>query len=240
VLAAEALGKANVLPVLMPSAVSSAHSVTDAEALCERLGVQYEKIPIQGPVDAFASALAPHFKNTQPGVPEQNVQARSRAVLLMALANKRGYILLNTSNKSELAVGYGTLYGDLAGGLSVLGDVYKTDVYQLAAWINRHDAVIPESIVRKEPSAELAPGQKDSDDLPPYSVLDPILLQYIENRLGPGEIIAQGFDESTVRRVLKLVNTSEYKRFQTPPIFRVSPKAFGLGRRMPIVGRYLS
>jgi len=239
-LAAEALGIANVHPVLMPSAYSSPGSVSDAEAMCRASGIPFETVPIHGLVDAFGAVTVPLFGDRPSGVTEQNIQARIRAVVLMALANKHGYILLNTSNKSELAVGYGTLYGDLAGGLSVLGDVYKTDVYRLAAWINRNRAVIPEAIVSKEPSAELLPGQKDTDDLPSYDLLDAILLRYIEGRNGPDDIVRQGFDTSVVRDILRRVNTSEYKRFQTPPILRVSPKAFGLGRRMPIVARYLS
>lgn len=158
----------------------------------------------------------------------------------MAVANKFGYILLNTSNKSELATGYGTLYGDMAGGLSVLGDVYKTQVYALAKYINRQKAVIPQNIFTKAPSAELSPGQKDTDTLPHYDILDKILYEYIELRKGPKEIIAEGFDSGLVARVLKLVNTNEYKRNQFCPIIRVSCKAFGVGRRVPIVGKYLS
>ena len=158
----------------------------------------------------------------------------------MALANKFNYILLNTSNKSELATGYGTLYGDMAGGLSVLGDCYKLQIYELAKYINSNDEIIPSNIITKAPSAELHPGQKDSDSLPDYSVLDMILYQYIERSKGPDEIKAQGFDASLVDRILKLVNTNEYKRNQFCPIIRISSKAFGVGRRMPIVGRYLS
>jgi NAD+ synthase (glutamine-hydrolysing) len=158
----------------------------------------------------------------------------------MALSNKFGSILLNTSNKSEAAVGYGTLYGDMNGGLSVLGDVYKTEVFELARYINREREIIPENTIIKPPSAELRPDQKDSDSLPDYEILDKILYQYIEHRKGPSDLIRMGFDEATVYRVLKMVNTNEYKRYQTPPILRVSPKAFGMGRRMPIVGKYLA
>jgi NAD+ synthase (glutamine-hydrolysing) len=168
------------------------------------------------------------------------MQARSRGNLLMSMANKFGYILLNTSNKSELATGYGTLYGDMAGGLSVLGDVYKMQVYALARYINRNAAIIPSNIVSKAPSAELRPDQKDSDSLPEYPILDKVLYQYIERRQGPKEITDMGIDEKLVTRILKLVNTSEYKRNQFCPIIRVSSKAFGVGRRMPIVGKYLS
>ena len=158
----------------------------------------------------------------------------------MALSNKFGYILLNTSNKSEAAVGYGTLYGDMNGGLSVIGDAYKTQVFELARYINRNGEMIPENIITKPPSAELRPDQKDSDSLPDYDILDVILFQYIEERKGPKEIIAMGYNEKLVNRILKLVNTNEYKRYQTPPILRISTKAFGMGRRMPIVAKYLS
>jgi NAD+ synthase (glutamine-hydrolysing) len=160
-------------------------------------------------------------------------------MLLMAISNKFGNILLNTSNKSEAAVGYGTLYGDMAGGLSVLGDVYKTEVYELARYINKDGEIIPESTLNKPPSAELRPDQKDSDSLPPYDILDQVLYHYIEKRKGPKELIAMGFDEVLVKRVLKLVNINEFKRAQMAPVLRVSPKAFGVGRRMPIVGKYL-
>ena len=174
------------------------------------------------------------------GLAEENLQARIRGVLLMALSNKFGYILLNTSNKSEAAVGYGTLYGDMCGGLSLLGDVYKTEVFELARYINLKEEIIPENIITKPPSAELRPNQKDSDSLPEYEILDKILFQYIEQRQGPKELIEMGFDEAVVRKILKLVNTNEYKRHQTPPILRISTKAFGMGRRMPIVGKYLA
>lgn len=173
------------------------------------------------------------------GVAEENIQARTRGNLLMAIANKFGYILLNTSNKSELATGYGTLYGDMAGGIGVLGDCYKMQVYALAKYINRSKAIIPHNIINKPPSAELRPDQKDSDSLPDYSILDKILYQYIERRQGPAAIKAQGFDAVLVDRVLKMVNINEYKRNQFCPIIRISPKAFGVGRRVPIVGNTL-
>jgi NAD+ synthase (glutamine-hydrolysing) len=172
-------------------------------------------------------------------VAEENIQARIRGLLAMALSNKFGNILLNTSNKSELAVGYGTLYGDMAGGLGVLGDIYKMQVYALARYINKDREIIPESILTKAPSAELRPGQKDSDSLPDYAVLDAVLYQYIERRKGPKEIVKQGFDPALVQRILQMVNRNEYKRSQFCPIIRVSPKSFGIGRRMPIVGKYL-
>jgi len=189
---------------------------------------------------AFQHTLKPYFKDMPFDVAEENIQARIRGVILMALSNKFGYILLNTSNKSEAAVGYSTLYGDMNGGLSVLGDVYKTHVYELSRYINREKEIIPVNIINKPPSAELRPDQKDTDSLPAYDILDEILYQYIEKRQGPKEIISMGFDEQLVHRILKLVNTSEYKRYQTPPMLRVSSKAFGMGRRMPIVAKYLS
>jgi len=239
-LAAEALGSGNVKAVLLPSQFSSDHSIDDARDLAENLRVPYEIIPIEKAYQAFETTLQPQFEGLPFNIAEENLQARIRGVILMALSNKFGYILLNTSNKSEAAVGYGTLYGDMCGGLSVLGDVYKVQVYELARFINRDSEIIPVNTIVKPPSAELRPGQKDSDSLPEYAILDEILYQYIELRTGPEELIREGFDETTVRRVLKLVNTNEYKRAQTPPILRVSPKAFGMGRRMPIVGKYLS
>ncbi|MGN6416200.1 MAG: NAD+ synthase [Pseudobacter sp.] len=239
-LACEALGKDNVRAILMPSQFSSGHSVTDAEQLSRNLGNPYDIIPIKPVFDQFIDSLQPVFKDLPFGLAEENIQSRTRGNLLMAIANKFGYILLNTSNKSELATGYGTLYGDMAGGLSVLGDVYKMQVYALAEYINRNGVIIPENIIHKAPSAELRPDQKDSDSLPEYPVLDKVLYQYIERRLGPKEIIGMGIEEALVRRILKLVNTAEYKRNQFCPIIRVSSKAFGVGRRVPIVGKYLS
>lgn len=239
-LAAEALGAENVHPFLLPSQYSSDHSIKDAEDLAKNLGSPYEIIPIKSIYESFEKELKPHFKDLPFGIAEENIQARSRGVLLMALSNKFGYILLNTSNKSESAVGYGTLYGDMNGGLSVIGDVYKIDVFELARYINRNEEIIPWNTINKPPSAELRPDQKDSDSLPDYEILDAILYHYIESRKGPREIIALGFEEALVNRVLKLVNTNEYKRYQTPPILRVSTKAFGMGRRMPIVATYLS
>jgi len=239
-LACEALGAENVRAILMPSEFSTGHSVSDAEQLSKNLGNPYDIIPIKNVYNAFMGELKPVFKDLPFGLAEENIQSRSRGNLLMAIANKFGYILLNTSNKSELATGYGTLYGDMAGGLSVLGDVYKLQVYALAKYLNRHKEIIPVNIITKEPSAELRPNQKDSDSLPDYSVLDKVLYQYIEKRQGPREIIALGIEEALVRRILKLVNTNEYKRNQFCPIIRVSSKAFGVGRRVPIVGKYLS
>jgi NAD+ synthase (glutamine-hydrolysing) len=240
VLAVHALGKENVRVLLMPSEYSSDHSVSDAEALSKNLGNDYDIVPIKDVYNAFLTTLKPVFKDLPFNVAEENIQSRTRGNLLMAVANKFNYILLNTSNKSELATGYGTLYGDMAGGLSILGDLYKMQVYALARYLNRNGEILPNNILTKAPSAELRPNQKDSDSLPDYPVLDRILYQYIELRQGPKEIIAQGYDEKLVARILKLVNTNEYKRNQFCPIIRVSCKAFGVGRRLPIVGKYLS
>jgi NAD+ synthase (glutamine-hydrolysing) len=239
-MAQRALGTENVLCVLMPSEFSSMHSVEDSIILCDNTGIDRNIIPIHEPFQAFIDTLGPYFEGMPFGIAEENMQARTRAVILMALSNKFGYILLNTSNKSEAAVGYGTLYGDMCGGISVIGDLYKNQVYALARYINKDGEVIPENIITKAPSAELRPNQKDSDSLPDYDILDKVLYQYIEKRQGPRELIAMGFDEALVARVLKLVNMNEYKRHQTPPILRVSSKAFGQGRRLPIVGKYLS
>ena len=240
-LAVEALGKENVRGILLPSHFSSEHSITDAKKLAENLGIPYDIIPIEEAFNSIEHSLKPVFKGLPPfGLAEENMQARIRAIILMAIANKIGYILLNTSNKSEAAVGYGTIYGDMCGGLSVLGDVYKTQVYEIAKLINKEKEIIPQNTIDKAPSAELRPGQKDSDSLPEYDILDKILYQYIERSKGPDEIITMGFDSAMVHHVLKLVNTNEWKRCQTPPILRVSPKAFGMGRRMPIAAKYLS
>ena len=239
-LAVEALGKENVIPILLPSQFSSDHSIDDSIALCENLACDYHIIKIESIYSAFESQLDPLFRGTEFGIAEENIQSRIRGTLLMAHTNKFGSILLNTSNKSELAVGYGTLYGDMSGGISVIGDVYKTEAYSLSKYINRNREIIPSNIITKEPSAELRPDQKDSDSLPDYETLDAILFEYIENELSPKEIIKKGFDETTVFRILKMVNINEYKRHQTPPILRVSSKAFGMGRRMPIVGKYLA
>lgn len=240
VLAAEALGKENVIPVMMPSPYSTGHSVSDSIRLCETLGIKPQEINISAIYNEFLKATSSSFAGKPFNVAEENIQARIRGTLLMALANKHGYILLNTSNKSELAVGYGTLYGDMAGGISVIGDVYKTDVYEMCRYINRDSEIIPDNIITKPPSAELRPGQKDSDSLPEYDILDKVLFQYIENHQGPDQLLQMGFDEALVRRVLKLVNANEYKRFQFAPVLRVSFKAFGRGRRMPLVAKYLS
>jgi len=235
-----ALGNENFRAVLMPSQYSTSHSVIDAEQLCRNLDNPFDILPIKDIYESFMEELKPVFRNLPFSVAEENIQSRIRGNLLMAIANKFGYILLNTSNKSELATGYGTLYGDMAGGLGVLGDVYKVQVFALAKYINREKEVIPHNIIMKPPSAELRPGQKDSDSLPEYDTLDRVLYEYIELRNGPKEIIGKGFEPALVTRVLKLVNTNEYKRNQFCPIIRISCKAFGIGRRVPIVGKYLS
>lgn len=237
-LAAEALGKENVRALLMPSRYSSEHSVKDAVALAGNLQVQYDILSIEQPFSSFERALEPLFNGMERDVTEENIQARVRATILMAVSNKLGSIVLNTSNKSEAAVGYGTLYGDMAGGLSVIGDVYKTDIYRLADHINTNVEIIPRSIIQKPPSAELRPDQFDTDSLPDYSVLDAILYQYIELQKPAERIIEEGSDRDTVYKVIRLINFNEYKRYQAPPVLRISSKAFGAGRRMPLVARY--
>jgi len=237
-LASEALGPENLHVLLLPSQYSSDHSVNDSVQMAENLGIKYNILPIESLFNEFREALQPLFKELPEDIAEENIQARTRATLLMALSNKFGNILLNTSNKSETAVGYGTLYGDMSGGLSVLGDVYKTDVYLLAQYMNQKREVIPVNIINKPPSAELKPDQKDSDSLPPYEVLDQILEAYIERQLPLEKVEALGFEPRLVSRIIKLVNMNEYKRYQTPPILRISSKAFGIGRRLPLVARY--
>ncbi len=238
VLAVDALGAENVHVLLLPSKYSSDHSVEDAKLLAENLNIKYDIINIQDTVDQFDKGLKPIFKDAQPDVTEENIQARVRGLYLMALANKYRYILLNTSNKSEAAVGYGTLYGDMNGGISVLGDLYKLEVYQLARFINRDAEIIPNHTIIKAPSAELRPDQKDSDSLPPYEILDKVLYRFIEENLSKQEIVSEGFEEKVVERIIRLVYINEYKRRQAPPIIRVSNKAFGFGRRMPLVAEH--
>jgi len=240
VIACEALGKENVHAVLMPSPYSTEHSVDDAVELSKNLNNPHTTIPIKEVYESFLNTLQPLFKDLPFSLAEENIQSRSRGNILMAIANKFGYVLLNTSNKSELATGYGTLYGDMAGGLGVLGDCYKLQVYELAKYINRNEEIIPQHIINKAPSAELRPDQKDSDSLPAYETLDQILYQYIERRSDPSVIKALGFEAALVDKTLKMVNANEYKRNQFCPIIRISPKAFGVGRRVPIVGKYLS
>ncbi|WP_316769105.1 NAD+ synthase [Pedobacter frigiditerrae] len=238
-LACRALGAENVMAVLMPSKYSSDHSIKDALDLVKNIGCKHEIIEIKEAANAFDNMLAKPFTGLAQNLTEENIQARCRGIILMAMSNKFGYILLNTSNKSECAVGYGTLYGDMCGAIGVIGDVYKTQIFEMARYINKDGEIIPENTIVKPPSAELRPDQKDSDSLPDYDILDKILFQHIEMQKGSKAIITQGFDEALVKRILKMVNLAEFKRYQTPPILRVSPKAFGMGRRMPIVGKYM-
>ncbi len=239
-LACEALGAENVMAVLMPSKYSSGHSVEDAETLVKKIGCKSTLISIKDIADTLEKTMQPAFEGLPDNIAEENMQARARGIILMAMSNKFGYILLNTSNKSEAAVGYGTLYGDMCGAIAVLGDCYKMQVYQLAEYINRKKEIIPLNTIKKAPSAELRHEQKDSDSLPDYEILDKILFEYIELKKSSKDIIALGYEEVLVKKVLKMVNVAEFKRYQTAPILRVSPKAFGMGRRMPIVGKYLS
>lgn len=238
-IAADALGGKNVHGLLMPSKFSSDHSVKDAEQLAQKLGMTYDIVPIKEIYTSISKAMQPIFPaDNKFDVTEENMQARSRGLLLMAYSNKYGSMLLNTSNKSEAAVGYSTLYGDTNGGLSPIGDVYKTDVYALCRLINSQEEIIPWHTINKPPSAELRPDQQDSDSLPEYDVLDKMLFEFIERKQSIDDIIKQGFKSDDVRKVTRLVNMSEYKRFQFPPILRVSSKAFGLGRRYPIVAKF--
>ncbi|MEY3343760.1 MAG: hypothetical protein RL090_1444 [Bacteroidota bacterium] len=237
-LATEALGPKRVHPVLMPSGFSSEHSIKDAIELCDHLGLSHSIIPIQDVFESFLKATEKSFEGKPFDIAEENIQSRTRGTILMAIANKHRYVLLNTSNKSELAVGYGTLYGDMAGGLSVIGDLYKTEVYALCEHINESKLIIPHNILSKAPSAELRPNQKDSDSLPEYEILDKILFHHIEERLGITDIVLKGFEEPTVAKTIHLVFSSEFKRFQFAPVLRVSTKAFGTGRRMPLVAKY--
>ena len=237
-IAAQALGTEKVRALLLPSMYSSEHSVEDAVELCNKLGVKYDIINIENAYRAIEESLTDIMKGKRPDVTEENIQARLRSLLLMSLSNKFGNILLNTSNKSETAVGYGTLYGDMAGSISVLGDVYKTDIYRLADHINKDHQVIPQNIISKEPSAELKPDQKDSDSLPDYEILDSILYQYIEMQEPVSDIKGHNITGNLVKNIIDQINKNEYKRYQAPPILRISSKAFGIGRRMPLVGKY--
>jgi NAD+ synthase (glutamine-hydrolysing) len=241
-LAARALGPERVTGVAMPSVYSSEGSVTDAEALARNLGIRSLKIPISAVFDAFQGSLSGSFAEG-PGKPDlalQNLQSRARGTLLMALSNKEGSLLLSTGNKSELSVGYCTLYGDMNGGLAVLADCPKRTVYELAGWLNREREVIPRASITKAPSAELRPNQTDQDDLPPYDVVDAVLEDYIEGRLDAPHIAKKRrLDVALVRSLLDKIDRAEYKRRQAPPSLKVSPKAFGVGRRMPIArGHY--
>ncbi len=238
VLASRALGSTNLRALLMPSQYSSAHSVTDAVTLARNLGVNYDILDIRDLYGQYLQSMSTLFKNLPEDITEENIQARIRGNLLMAMSNKFGNLVLNTSNKSEAAVGYGTLYGDMSGSISVLGDVYKTEVYRLANYINKDHEIIPQNSVKKPPSAELRVNQKDTDSLPEYAVLDIILFHYIELKKSAEEIAEMGFDPKVVEKTLSMVNHNEYKRYQTPPVLRISTKAFGPGRKMPLVAKY--
>lgn len=234
-LACDAIGSDNVIGITMPSMFSSENSVADSIKLAQNIGMKLFKIPIKSVYESFLSELAPIVKDTKFSTAEENIQARIRGTFLMFIANKFGYLLLTTGNKSELAVGYCTLYGDMNGALNPIGDIYKTDIYKLCKFINREKEFIPTAIIEKAPSAELRHNQKDQDSLPDYEVLDEILKCYLEHEQEFVEIVAKGFDESTVLKVLKMVDISEYKRKQSPVIFKMSKKAFGTGRRYPVV-----
>jgi NAD+ synthase (glutamine-hydrolysing) len=237
-IAADALGADHVHAVAMPSRYSSTSSESDAALLASNLGIDFRVVPIEGPHTAFLDLLAPVLEDQQPGLTEENLQSRIRGVILMALSNQLGWLVLTTGNKSEAAVGYSTLYGDTAGGFAVIKDVAKTLVYRLAEWRNTVDPVIPPAVLAKPPSAELRPDQRDDQSLPPYEVLDPVLLAYVESDLTAPELIEAGFDPEVVRQVVTLVDRSEYKRRQSPPGVRVTPKAFGRDRRVPITNCY--
>lgn len=234
VLAQRALGSENIHAVLMPSKFSTEHSIGDAVALAERLGISYDIVPIQDNFETMQQTMTPVFGNRPFDLTEENMQARIRGTILMAYSNKFGHMLLNTSNKSETAVGYGTLYGDMCGSLSVLGDVYKTKVYSLAKYINNKEEIIPKHTITKAPSAELRFEQKDSDSLPEYNILDKVLRRYIEKNMSLEQIILDGFEKNLVKRIVGLVDRNEYKREQAPPVLRVTSKSFGIGRRFPM------
>jgi NAD+ synthase (glutamine-hydrolysing) len=238
--ASQALGAENVLGVLMPSPYSSAHSISDAEDLVSNLGIKSQKLPIQEAMTAFDTLLEPLFAGTEFGIAEENIQSRIRGNLLMAIANKFGYLLLSTGNKSEMAVGYCTLYGDMNGGLAVIADVPKTRVFELCRWLNRNGEIIPVNIINKPPSAELKPEQKDSDSLPPYEILDDILERIVCQHQSQAEIIKAGHAPETVAKVIKLVTRAEFKRRQAPPGIKITDRAFGTGWRMPIASKWLS
>jgi NAD+ synthetase len=240
-IAVEALGAEHVMGVMLPSEFTSEESVRDARQLAGNLNIELQEIPVKSIYDTYLDVLEPLFKGTAFGTAEENLQARIRGILLMAVANKFNHFVLNAGNKSELAVGYCTLYGDTNGALAVISDLYKTEVYELSCWLNESyygKQVIPQNILDKPPSAELRPDQKDSDHLPEYDTLDIILKLYIEERRSLSEIVSRGFEKELVERVIGLVNQNEYKRYQTPPGLKIHRKAFGLGRRMPIVNKW--
>ena len=232
-IAAEALGGENVTGLLMPSRFSTGHSVSDARELAENLHMPHHTIEIKDIYDRYMVALKPLFRDEPFNVAEENIQSRSRGMLVMALSNKFGYIALNTSNKSEASVGYGTLYGDLCGSLGILGDVYKTEVYGLAGFINREKEIIPVNTITKAPSAELRPDQKDSDSLPDYDTMDKVLKMYVEEKCSREKIVSAGFEGGTVDRIIGMVRKNEYKRAQCPPVIKISDKTYRCGRYMP-------
>ena len=237
-LAVKALGAENVRGISMPSAYSSQGSLDDSAALAANLGIQYDVIPIHAGFEMMKTSLEPIFGDRPEDVTEENMQARLRGLILMAASNKFGSLVLTTGNKSELAVGYCTLYGDMCGGLAVISDVPKTKVFELAHWINRDEVIIPEATITKPPSAELRPDQKDQDSLPPYEVLDAILERYVVESQSVPEIVTSGFEEATVQRIVRLIDLNEYKRRQAAPGLKVTSKAFGVGRRIPVAQRY--
>jgi NAD+ synthetase len=238
VIAADALGAENVWGISLPARYSSGGSLTDAEQLARNLGLRYDVLPIEPVFNAVEAQLQKVFANTKPNEAEENIQSRLRGMTLMALSNKFGGLVLTTGNKSEMAVGYCTLYGDMNGALAPIADVLKTDVYKIARWVNREREIIPAASITKPPSAELRPGQKDQDSLPPYDILDAILDLYVVKNLGKAEIVARGFDAAVVNDVVNKITFSEYKRRQAAPGLKVSPRAFGMGRRIPVAQRF--
>jgi NAD+ synthase (glutamine-hydrolysing) len=239
-IATEALGKENVLGVLMPSRYSATESFDDAQELAHTLGINTKVISIEGPFQEYLNLLTPHFEGRNPDSTEENLQARVRAMILMALSNKLGYLVLSTGNKSELAMGYSTLYGDMCGGLAVISDVTKQQVYALAHWINKNKKIIPPNTIMRAPSAELRPNQKDTDSLPEYAIVDAVLDAYIERHESPEQIAAHNeLPIALVQSLIKKIHANEYKRRQSPPGLRVTEKAFSIGRRFPIVQRYI-
>lgn len=240
VIAAEALGPQNVIGVSLPSVISSQHSKDDARILAENLGIAFHTLSIADVVAAGEKTLAPLFAGRPRDIAEENIQARARGLLLMAISNKFGALLLTTGNKSELAVGYCTLYGDMCGGLAVISDVFKMQVYALSRWVNREREIIPLSSIEKPPSAELRPDQTDQDSLPPYETLDAILKGYVEEGLSRADLVAQGFEQAVVNDIVRKVDLNEYKRKQAAPGLKITPLAFGVGRRIPIVQKYVS
>jgi NAD+ synthase (glutamine-hydrolysing) len=234
----DALGKENVTGISLPSSISSQHSRDDAHALAENLGIEFHTLSIENIVDTVGNELKPLFQDLPVDVTEENIQARSRGLLLMAVSNKLGALLLTTGNKSELAVGYCTLYGDMCGGLAVISDVPKTQVFSLARHMNEKGIIIPENTIEKPPSAELRPDQQDSDSLPEYEILDAILHAYVEQGKSISTIVESGYEEETVRKIIRLVDLNEHKRYQSAPGLKTTPLAFGMGRRIPIVQKY--